>query len=87
MVLVGPDSATLVDPIATETLRAEILYALTHWGKVILDNPTEYSSRFYQSYIVLNWRRKLHDLHRGHPGSRREGGEWARKTLGERWGG
>ena len=66
-------------------LRAEIFETIDHWGRVILDDPCAYSNRFYQSFIVLNFCRMLHDLHRGRPGSKREGAEWAKSILDPCW--
>lgn len=83
--LLGPPPATLVDPISAELLRAEIFETLTRWGQQILADPTPYSNRFYQSFIVLSYCRMLHDLHRGYPGSKREGAAWAKSTLDPAW--
>jgi len=83
--LAGPPPKTIVDPISTGSLRAEIFETLTYWGQKILDDPAPYNNRFYQSYIVLNWCRMLHDLYRGYPGSKREGADWARDALDPRW--
>jgi predicted nucleotidyltransferase len=83
--LAGPPPKTLVDPIPNELLRAEIFETLTNWGQQILDDPTPYNNRFYQSFIVLSYCRMLHDIHRGYPGSKREGAEWAKTILGPSW--
>jgi len=83
--LAGPPPKTLVDPISEELLRAEISHTLTYWGQKILDDPAPYNNRFYQSYIVLNWCRMLHDLYRGYPGSKREGVDWAKSVLDPAW--
>lgn len=85
VILAGPPPKTLVDPIPTEMLREEIFEALMTWGQQILDDPAPWSNRFYQGFIVLNYCRMLHDLHRGYPGSKREGAEWAKRNLGSSW--
>lgn len=85
VLLAGPPPKTLVDPIPDGLLRAEMFEALTYWGQTILDDPAPYNNRFYQSYIVLNWSRMLHDLVRGYPGSKRAGAEWAKVTLDPCW--
>ena len=72
-------------PISEEALRAEIFETLTNWGQLILDDPDPYNNRFYQGYIVLSYCRMLHDLHRGYPGSKREGAEWAKSVLASSW--
>src|SRR3990170_6454454 len=51
----------------------------------ILANPARYSNRFYQGFIVLSYCRMLHDLHIGHPGSKREGAKWAKSVLDPSW--
>ncbi|HEY44766.1 MAG TPA: DUF4111 domain-containing protein [Anaerolineae bacterium] len=83
--LAGPPPKTLVDPISKELLRGEIFETLTNWGRQILDDPVPYSNRFYQGFIVLSYCRMLHDLHRGYPGSKREGAEWAKSVLDPSW--
>jgi len=83
--LAGPAPSTLVYPISEELLKAEMFEALATWGQKILDAPEPYNNRFYQSFIVLSYCRMLHDLHRGYPGSKREGAEWAKITLDPSW--
>ncbi|HLX39246.1 MAG TPA: aminoglycoside adenylyltransferase domain-containing protein [Ktedonobacteraceae bacterium] len=83
--LAGPPPATLVDPIAIETLRKEILATIHDWGQEIITHPEPYNNRFYQTYIVLNYCRMLHDLSRGFPGSKRAGAEWAKANLDPVW--
>jgi predicted nucleotidyltransferase len=83
--LAGPPPKTLVDPIPRDVLRGEMLKTLTGWGQEILDDPTPYNNRFYQGFIVLSYCRMLHDLRRGHPGSKREGAEWAKSNLDPSW--
>jgi len=78
--LAGPSPALLVDPIPAETLRKEIMATIHDWGQEILANPDPFNNRFYQAFIVLNYCRMLHDLHRGFPGSKLEGAEWAKLT-------
>jgi len=85
--LTGPIPATLVDPIPIEILRQEILQTLRDWGEEILARPEPYNNWWYQTYIVLNYCRMLHDLHRGFPGSKRAGAEWAKATLDPSWAG
>jgi hypothetical protein len=85
VVLAGPAPASLIDPMPEEALRSEFFETLNHWGRVILDDPASYRNRFYQGFIVLNYCRMLHDLHRGYPGSKREGAEWAKSALDPSW--
>lgn len=83
--LAGPPPATLVDPIPVTVLRREILHTLRGWGQEILADPQPYANRFYQTFIVLNYCRMLHDLQNGFPGSKRAGAQWAQANLDSAW--
>jgi hypothetical protein len=52
---------------------------------VILDDPIPYKNWFYQTYIVLNFCRMLHDLYRGYPGSKPEGAVWVKSAFNSKW--
>ncbi len=83
--LIGPSPTTLVDPIPVETLREAIMATIHNWGQEIATNPEHFNNRFYQSFIVLNYCRMLHDLVTGVPGSKRAGAEWAKTHLDSSW--
>lgn len=85
--LCGPPPKTLVDAIPEVSLISEIFETLIHWGQQILDNPSPFRNRFYQGFIVLSYCRMLHDILTGHPGSKRQGAEWAKKNLDPKWAG
>lgn len=85
--LAGPPPKTLVDLMPVEMLRMEIMKTITGWGQELLDNPKPFNNRFYQTYIVLNFCRMLHDLHTGFPGSKLAGAEWAKINLDSSWNG
>ena len=85
IILAGPPPDTLLDPVPEEALRSEMVETLTDWGRQILDDPVPYNNRFYQGFIVLNYCRMLRDIRRGHPGSKREGAEWAKSVLDASW--
>lgn len=87
IVLAGPSPATLVDPIPVEALRQEIMATISDWGQQILAEPERYNNRFYQTFVVLNYCRMLHDLHRGRVGSKLAGAEWAKATMDPSWAG
>ena len=87
VLLAGLNPATLVDPIPVAALRQEIMETITGWGHQILTDPEHVDNRFYQTYIVLNYCRMLHDLYTGQPGSKRAGAEWAKATLDPSWAG
>jgi predicted nucleotidyltransferase len=83
--LAGPAPALLVDPIPVEALREHIRATILDWGQEILSHPDPYKNRFYQGFIVLNYCRMLHDLHRGFPGSKLAGAQWAKENLDPSW--
>jgi hypothetical protein len=85
VVLFGPPPTTLIGPIDPAALRSEMRHVLVEWGREILSNPTVYANRFYQGFILLNYCRMLHDLRRGHPGSKRAGAEWAKASFDSSW--
>lgn len=85
IVLAGPPPSTLIDPISEESLRMEMYETITNWGQEILSNPAPYNNWFYQTFIVLNYCRMLHDLHSGVAGSKRQGANWAKATLDPAW--
>jgi len=83
--LAGPLPNTLVDPISVDLLRMEIFESINGWGQEILANPEPYKNHFYQTLIVLNYCRMLHDLHNGYPGSKLAGTKWAKHNLDPAW--
>jgi predicted nucleotidyltransferase len=85
VVLAGPAPETLIEPIAADTLRREIMEVVVGWGQQILADPAPYHNRFYQGFLVLNFCRMLHDLHTGVNGSKRAGAEWAKSQLDPSW--
>jgi predicted nucleotidyltransferase len=85
IVLAGPDPKTLIDPISPDALRAEIKDTMIEWGEEILKNPKVYENRFYQSYLVLNYCRMLHDFYTGTVGSKLAGVKWAKENLDPEW--
>jgi hypothetical protein len=85
VVLSGPQLSTLIDPIPLKILRRAILKSINESGHEILSNPEPYNNRFYQTFIVLQYCRKLHDLHSGTVGSKRSGAEWAKGNLDRSW--
>ncbi len=83
--LAGPSPAMLIDPIPVAMLREHIIATMHDWGQGILSNPAHFNNRFYQGFIVLNYCRMLHDLHRGFPGSKLAGAQWAKANLDPSW--
>jgi predicted nucleotidyltransferase len=85
--LAGQSIESLINPIPVEMLRMEIRETITGWGQEIISNPEKFNNRFYQTYIVLNFCRMLHDLYMGYPGSKRAGADWAKTNLDPSWNG
>ena len=85
--LSGPEPSALMEPIPVEVLRRAILASINDSGREILTNPEPYNNRFYQGFIVLQYHRKLHNLHTGVVGSKRSGAEWAKGNLDKSWAG
>jgi hypothetical protein len=85
IILAGPPSASLVDPILVEALRQEIMAVIHEWGSHIMANPDQYANHFYQLFILQNYCRMLHDLIHGYPSSKTAGTEWAKHNLDPKW--
>ncbi|OGC64094.1 hypothetical protein A2425_00245 [candidate division WWE3 bacterium RIFOXYC1_FULL_42_17] len=83
--VIGPDPKSLIEPISPNTLRREIKDTLIGWGEYLLKNPKQYENRFYQSYLVLNFCRILHDLDKGEISSKLVGITWAKVNLDSKW--
>ncbi len=83
--MAGPNPTSLIDPIPVQLLRQEILVDMQDWGGEILADPEMINNRFYQGFAVLSYCRMLHDCYRGRPGSKREGADWAKKSLDPVW--
>ena len=83
--LTGQPSESLVDQIPVESLQKEIMETIVGWGQKIIDHPDQFNNRFYQTFIVLNYCRMLHDLYTGSPSSKRTGAEWAKINLDSSW--
>jgi len=87
VVLSGPETSTLINPIPIEVLRRAILKSINESGEEILTNQELYDNHFYQTFIVLQYSRKLHDLHTGMVGSKRAGAEWVKHNMDKSWAG
>jgi hypothetical protein len=87
-VLAGPDPRELIDPVPADALRAEAAPVLTEvaaWAhEPHAGNPSG-MSRWKQPYVVLTLCRALHTIETGTVSSKREAGEWAKRTLDPEW--
>ncbi len=81
----GPSPCSLLEPIPSNDLRAEIRNSLIGWGYELLQDPEPYRNRFFQAFIVLHYCRMLQDLHEGRITSKREGVQWAKSNVDPEW--
>jgi hypothetical protein len=89
--LSGPDPRTLVDPVPVDTMRGEVLTSLCRAVDEFadgIDRPLSfYTTRFGQSFAVLNCCRKLQTIKTGTVQSKFIGMTWAREALDPAWAG
>jgi Domain of unknown function (DUF4111) len=71
--------------VPADELRREIKNTLIGWAVELLANPERHKNRFYQSYLVLNYCRMLHDLSEGKIDSKLAGVKWAKTNLDNKW--
>jgi hypothetical protein len=83
--LAGQAPESLIDQIPVELLRKEIKETIVGLGQMITDDPEQFNNRFFQTFIVLNYCRMLHDLQAGRPSTKRAGAEWAKINLDSSW--
>jgi hypothetical protein len=86
--LAGPDPRDLIDPVSADDLRTEaqpVLAELTAWAHAPHPGHPSGMSRWKQPYVVLTLCRALHTLETGALCSKREAGEWAKRSLEPEW--
>lgn len=81
----GASPTTLIESIPASELQREIRNTLVGWGTDLLQHPDRHKNRFYQSYLVLNFCRMLHDLREGTVDSKLTGATWAKSHLDPQW--
>ena len=85
IVLVGPPSSSLIDPISPAQLHRAMQVILATWAAHLLAHPEQMSSRGYQSYVVLSLCRILYTLERSAIASKPKAAAWACEALEEGW--
>lgn len=85
IVLLGPHSKTLVDPVPPERLRQVMTTLMQGWGARLLSQPERINSRGYQSYVVLSLCRALYTLARGEIATKQQAVDWAREPFDARY--
>lgn len=83
--LSGPDFKTLIDPIPTNQLRAEIHKVMVDWEGWIHDDLEPYLNRFYQSFIVISYCRMLQTIDTGRVHSKPAGAAWGLANTDPKW--
>ncbi len=83
--IAGPPIKSITIPVAPDDLRREILNTMMGWGRIIFENTDATNNRFYQSYLVLNYCRMLHNLHTGTIDSKLNGLIWGKVQLDKEW--
>lgn len=83
VVLAGPVSKTLIDPVSPAELRDDVVIALREYADWLGTNPSY--SRRAQGVTVLSICRILHTFESGLVTTKREAGEWALGALSPEW--
>jgi hypothetical protein len=83
--LAGLEPGELIDPVAADDLRQEVLATMRDWGQQLLFNPEKMNNRWYQPFVVLSYCRMLHTLSTGRVESKPAGARWAMDALEGRW--
>ncbi|HEY7602857.1 MAG TPA: aminoglycoside adenylyltransferase domain-containing protein [Gaiellaceae bacterium] len=81
--LLGPEPATLVEPLAADVLREESRARLQEWADWALSISS--MNRWQQPYIVISLCRVLWTIEHGTVASKQAAGEWALGVLDSEW--
>jgi len=85
VVVAGPASQALIDPVQPNDLRRAALGILREWWAPQLHDPARLHSSEYQAYAILTMCRALYTLQYGTVVSKPVASRWAQEALGERW--
>lgn len=83
--IVGPDPKSLIPSIPHKVLCTEIRDTIIGKAANTIHDPSAYNNRYFQSYLVLNYTRMLHDLYVGRIDSKLQGVSWAKTNLDPVW--
>ncbi len=83
--VVGPPPDTLIDPVASEELRAAVRALLRDFWAQQLDGPDWLRTRDYQAFAILTMCRALHTIATGTVISKPAAAAWASAHLDPRW--
>lgn len=85
VVLLGPPTETVIDPVSGEDMKRAMRELLEEWLAPLVERPPAVRTRGYQSFIVLSTCRILYTLDRGDVVSKRAAALWSEETLHSRW--
>ncbi|HEX6678835.1 MAG TPA: aminoglycoside adenylyltransferase domain-containing protein [Actinomycetes bacterium] len=85
VVVLGPDPATLVDPVGAEELRAAVRAVLREFWAAQDERSAWLRPRAYQAFAVLSMCRALYTLEHGRLASKPVAAAWARQRLDPPW--
>jgi hypothetical protein len=83
--LAGPSPQSLINRVSPDELRQASLANLDGWAVPLLEQPSEFAHRGYQSYIVLTLCRILYTLELGVIASKPVAARWAQAKFGVPW--
>lgn len=85
IVIMGPDPKTLVDPVSPDDLRRAVVEGLPIWVNPLLEDPSGFGKRGFQSFFVLSLCRMLYTLKYGEILPKHVAAQWGMENLEARW--
>ena len=85
VVLAGPPTHTLIDPVSPAELREAVRGILREWWKPMLTEGPLLRNGFYRCYAVLTMSRMLYTLRQGTIVTKPVAARWAQRALDKRW--
>jgi len=85
LALYGPPTATLVDPVEPDALRAEVQAVFRDWAADFTADPPRINSRWYQQFVVISYCRMLQTMQEGGIYSKPAGVAWGLAHLEPAW--
>lgn len=83
--ILGQDPKNLIPVIPRSVLRTEIRDTIIGKAANTIHDPSAYNNRYFQSYLVLNYTRMLHNLYVGRIDSKLQGVLWAKTNIDPVW--
>lgn len=83
--LTGPACKTLMSPVSTDLMKAEVHKVMADWEGWIHDDVETYLNRFYQQFVTISYCRMLHTLATGRVNSKPAGMRWGLANVDPEW--